>query len=373
VGGDDFNPVNDRLRVTGSNNENLRVDPDTALVFTDGTINPPGAQVAGVAYSNNLPGATTTMLYAYGFAADDVFTINPPNNGTLVPLGEPGIVSANSVDIGLDVAPSGLAYAVHNVGGTESLYAVNLQNGAHTAPAATPTLLSGLTASTANLVRVATTTQSVSEQDDSVSVTVVRDNPRGPLNLAWGTAGGSATAGADYTASNGGLSMLDGEVSKTVTIPLLSDAADEPDETFFVTFFRNGNGDGTVVLPIATITLKDDDVPEPTPPDRDSDGVPDATDNCANVANADQADGNGNGVGKACDLREVSTPAPVTTTVTTTTPAPPPPAAAPVTPRPVAKPKVSKRAAALKKCKKIKNRKKRAACTKKAKKIRSTA
>jgi hypothetical protein len=43
--------------------------------------------------------------------------------------------------------------------------------------------------------------------------------------------------------------------------------------------------------------------PPPPPPnrDRDGDGVPDATDNCVDVANSDQADGDADGVGNACD------------------------------------------------------------------------
>ena len=36
-------------------------------------------------------------------------------------------------------------------------------------------------------------------------------------------------------------------------------------------------------------------------PDLDTDGVPDATDNCPRAWNPDQADANGNGVGNACD------------------------------------------------------------------------
>jgi Ca2+-binding RTX toxin-like protein len=38
------------------------------------------------------------------------------------------------------------------------------------------------------------------------------------------------------------------------------------------------------------VTIVDDDTPAPAPPDRDADGVPDASDNCPNVANGDQAD-----------------------------------------------------------------------------------
>ncbi|MDA0169551.1 hypothetical protein OJ998_10695 [Solirubrobacter taibaiensis] len=37
------------------------------------------------------------------------------------------------------------------------------------------------------------------------------------------------------------------------------------------------------------------------PADRDRDGAPDATDNCPDVANSDQADGDADGVGNACD------------------------------------------------------------------------
>jgi len=40
----------------------------------------------------------------------------------------------------------------------------------------------------------------------------------------------------------------------------------------------------------------------PTANDADGDGIPNATDNCPNVANPDQKDGDGNGIGDACDL-----------------------------------------------------------------------
>lgn len=50
--------------------------------------------------------------------------------------------------------------------------------------------------------------------------------------------------------------------------------------------------------------------PPPPPPDRDKDGVPDAQDNCPDVANSDQVDIDLNRVGDACQA---------------TTPVPPPP------------------------------------------------
>ena len=42
-------------------------------------------------------------------------------------------------------------------------------------------------------------------------------------------------------------------------------------------------------------------MPANPPTDTDADGVPDATDNCPNVANTDQADADADGMGDACD------------------------------------------------------------------------
>jgi hypothetical protein len=44
--------------------------------------------------------------------------------------------------------------------------------------------------------------------------------------------------------------------------------------------------------------------PGDPPPDSDGDAVPDATDNCPSVANLDQADTDGDGLGDACDPRD---------------------------------------------------------------------
>jgi hypothetical protein len=40
--------------------------------------------------------------------------------------------------------------------------------------------------------------------------------------------------------------------------------------------------------------------------DRDSDGIPDTVDNCATVANADQSDVDGDGLGDLCDARALA-------------------------------------------------------------------
>lgn len=66
-------------------------------------------------------------------------------------------------------------------------------------------------------------------------------------------------------------------------------------------------GDGKLAYQV-TGTQPDQPVDPPPPPDADADGVPDATDNCPNVANAEQADADGDGVGDACDEPDAPPP-----------------------------------------------------------------
>ena len=54
----------------------------------------------------------------------------------------------------------------------------------------------------------------------------------GPVAVAYATADGTATAGADYTRTSGTLSFAPGETGKTVAVPVLDDAIDEGEETF---------------------------------------------------------------------------------------------------------------------------------------------
>lgn len=136
--GFDFNPVPDRLRLVGTNDQNLRVNVDTGAVTVDGTLaynagdanagaNP---NVTAAAYTNSFAGTQTTQLFGIDSALDVLVLQNPPNNGTLTTIGSLGIDfgSTGGFDI---LSPSiGINKAFAVSGST--LYNINLANGAAT-------------------------------------------------------------------------------------------------------------------------------------------------------------------------------------------------------------------------------------------------
>jgi surface-anchored protein len=74
---------------------------------------------------------------------------------------------------------------------------------------------------------------SVNEGAGTVSVNVTRvGGSDGRVTVDYATANGGAVSGSDYTATSGTLEFLDGELSKTIVIPILNDTEEESSETF---------------------------------------------------------------------------------------------------------------------------------------------
>ena len=125
--GFDFNPTVDRIRIVSNNEQNLRANPETgAIAAVDAALNPAGMlDVSAAAYTNNFAGTTTTTLYVLDALNKKLYIQNPPNNGTLVFVGNlpTDFVDTNGFDIG---GTSGRAYALLNNEGIVGLYNVNL-------------------------------------------------------------------------------------------------------------------------------------------------------------------------------------------------------------------------------------------------------
>jgi hypothetical protein len=135
--GFDFNPTVDRIRIVSDTGVNLRVNPADGIATVDGTLNPGTPSVTAAAYTNNFAGATATVLYTIDSNTDMLYRQDPPNAGTLVPVGALGVntTGVNGFDIG---GTSGTGFAVLTVGTAASVYTINLTTGATTKGADLP-------------------------------------------------------------------------------------------------------------------------------------------------------------------------------------------------------------------------------------------
>jgi hypothetical protein len=290
----DFNPQADKLRVVTSTGRNFRVDPATGQtvdadpntpgVQFDTDINPSGQAIVALAYTNDTPGATSTTLFGYNFAGDQLVRIggpdgNPsPNTGTTTVVGPSGISAdfAGVSNLGFDVQGTDTAFANVLVGGKENLYSVNLATGAYTkvgaigdgsnttrdialTPPGTPP---------PPVYQFSSTTVSFPENGGSATLTVIRTGDTSQAgSVTYTITGGTATNGSDYNLpTTGQVNFAANQVSQTITVPIINDTVSEPTET--VKFSLGNVTGGGSVAPAgakATLNILDDDPPAPNP------------------------------------------------------------------------------------------------------------
>jgi hypothetical protein len=114
----------------------------------------------------------------------------------------------------------------------------------------------------AGTLQLAQSSYSVAENGGSVLVTVTRSGgSSGAVGVSYVAVGGSATPGADFQAVSGTLTWASGDTAgKTISIPIVDDAAVENTETFQVNL-SNPTGGATLGAPAtATVSIADNDV-----------------------------------------------------------------------------------------------------------------
>lgn len=133
----DFNPQADRLRVIGSDGQNLRVNVETGVAAVDKPLayHPNDKVNAGKkpavyagAYINSFAGATQTQLFDVDSGTGAWVSQDPPNDGvlrTIGPLGVPAGTIVEGVDIFTDAQDEYHGRAV--AGGM--LYEINVTRG----------------------------------------------------------------------------------------------------------------------------------------------------------------------------------------------------------------------------------------------------
>lgn len=146
--GFDFNPTVDRIRVVSNAGQNLRLNPiDGTIAATDATLNPGIPMVSGAAYTNSFAGATTTSLFVIDHNTDKLYAQTPPNNGTLVEVGNLGIDINNNN--GFDISSkTNTAYLIATVGASTNLYTLSTTSGVASNPIIFSTAVKGFSIGT---------------------------------------------------------------------------------------------------------------------------------------------------------------------------------------------------------------------------------
>ena len=190
ISGFDFNPVADRLRLVGDNDQDFRINVETGEVTIDGTlafaeddtnsgVNP---NVTAAAYTNSFDGTVSTELYDIDTLLNDLVLQDPPNDGTLVTVGDLGIDfdTLGGFDIVSAVEGDNTAFAVSNT----TLYSIDLATGdAHSlgeVGSINPLNLQGLTAVQDNeptVEEILDNSEFVALTDDNTLVSFDPSNP----------------------------------------------------------------------------------------------------------------------------------------------------------------------------------------------------
>lgn len=99
----------------------------------------------------------------------------------------------------------------------------------------------------------------ISEADGSIDFSVTFNKIVGEdITVNFATRADSATAGDDFEERTGSLTIPAGATSGSITVNVLDDLIDEPDETFFIDL--TGTTGGTLASGSAAVTITDDDV-----------------------------------------------------------------------------------------------------------------
>ncbi|MCQ4140809.1 DUF4394 domain-containing protein [Chryseobacterium sp. EO14] len=209
----DFNPTVDRIRLVSNTGQNLRLHPETgAVAATDMNINGGGTpSVAGVAYTNSKSGASSTVLYDIDMTSGKLFKQDPPNNGTLVEVGNLGTTFTGQAAFDIKYDNSVALLALNN-----NLHLLDLGSGKAT----------NIGMLQQQIIDLAIPTEPVAYAvDNSNNLQIF--NPNSPMPVSKGITGlqsGESILGIDFRPLNGQLYAL-GSSSRLYTINLGTGAA----------------------------------------------------------------------------------------------------------------------------------------------------
>lgn len=209
----DFNPTVDRIRLVSNTGQNLRLHPETgAVAATDSPINGTGSpSVTGIAYTNSKSGASSTILYDIDPVSGKLFKQDPPNNGSLVEVGNLGITFTGQAAFDIKYDNSTALLALY-----DALHILDLNNGKTTHIGSLQQAITDLAIPTEPVAYAI---------DNSNNIQIF--NPYNPMPVSKPVSGlqsGESILGIDFRPINGQLYAL-GSSSRIYTINLGTGAA----------------------------------------------------------------------------------------------------------------------------------------------------
>lgn len=198
--------------------------------------------------------------------AFSVTSVAPPYGpiagGTSITLTGVGFTTGTTFTIGGSTCTSPTYVSSTQMTCTTPTLSTGAKNVVATRPSdsQTATLTNGFNAYGSSTVSVADI--SVYEYDTNAIVTVSLTAAM-PMNTTvnYTTNASTATAGSDFTASSGSVTIIAGTTSQTITVPIINDATTESAEMFNVQISLPGGSPLTLGVDYSDITITDDDVP----------------------------------------------------------------------------------------------------------------
>jgi Domain of unknown function (DUF4394)/PEP-CTERM motif len=129
--GFDFNPMADRLRIISETDQNLAANVTDGVTASQTAITRAGGaiDILASAYTNNRPGATSTVLYGIDSVQDTLVVTAAPSGGVYTNVGSLGVGLTNTNHASFDISgTSGIAYLSID----SAFYTLNLATGATT-------------------------------------------------------------------------------------------------------------------------------------------------------------------------------------------------------------------------------------------------
>jgi PKD repeat protein len=228
----------------------LNDDAAPTLTISDRTITEGDNGTATVTYTVNLSAPSGKPISVKYATADGTATA-----GTDYTTAN-GIVSFAPGETSKTITVQVLGDTIDEFDETFGLYLTNPENATIAKNQAVTTILDDDAAPTLTIGD-----KTITEGDNgtfNVTYTINLNTPSGkPVTVNYTTADGTATAGTDYTATNGLVTFAPGETSKTITVQVLGDTIDEFDETFGLYLTNPENA--TITKNQAVTTILDND------------------------------------------------------------------------------------------------------------------